>query len=308
MATSILPQKRVLGEASSTRRNIPASPTSAKKRKVDVFSSSPAPRFAGSQRNPKNQLLSSQPKSAFESEVLEKLSQDITELKQSNTEKDQAWDRPPLEDFDPAKESVTFQQIEAEEGTLHGGRTAVKLFGVTEKGHSVMLHVTDFKHYLYVAAPPNFQAGDCNAFKAYLETQVAQHAPVVHSVSMVMRENIYGFQGNVKAPYLKVTVNDPKFIAKVRGKIESGGANWKGMWNGAEGGIMTFDNIQYVLRFMVDCKVRFDHSTTPFRLLTFQRSMACPGSKRLPVSTRWFPTICASRTARLKPRSTTSTS
>ncbi|EXF75235.1 DNA polymerase family B [Colletotrichum fioriniae PJ7] len=253
MAT-VLPQKRVLGETPSTRRNIPSTPLSLKKRKVEGFSSSPA-RHVGSQKNAKNLPGSSQPKSAFESEVLEKLSQDISELKQNNTEKDQAWERPPLVDFNPARDNLTFQQIEAEEGSLHGGRATVKLFGVTEQGHSVMLHVTDFKHYLYVAAPVAFRPEDCNAFKAYLESQVAQHQPCIHSVAFLMRENIYGFQGNVKSPYLKVTVMDPKFIARVRTTIESGNANWKGLWKGMDGGIMTFDNIQYVLRFMVDCKI-----------------------------------------------------
>lgn len=72
-------------------------------------------------------------------------------------------------------------------------------------------------------------------------------------VQMVMRENLYGFQGNQQNPYLKITVTDPKYIARVRGKIESGEANWKGMWKGAD--VLTFDMIQYVLRFMVDCKV-----------------------------------------------------
>lgn len=287
MATATLPQKRVLTETSSARRNIPPSPSSAaKKRKVDIPSSSPAPRgFPGSQKNPKNLLNSSQPKSAFETEVLEKLSQDISELKQTNTERDQSWARPPLKAFEPARDSICFQSIDAEEGTISGGRPTVKLFGVTEQGHSVMLHVTDFKHYLYVAAPVSFQPGDCNAFKAYLETQVAQHAPVVHSVSLVMRENIYGFQGNVKSPYLKITVNDPKFISKVRGTIEAGNANWKGMWKGADGGIMTFDNLQYVLRFMVDCKVGDQQMSPAFLMMQLEsnrlsRSRACLGLRR----------------------------
>lgn len=70
-----------------------------------------------------------------------------------------------------------------------------------------------------------------------------------------MRENLYGFVGNQQHPYLKVTVTDPKFINKVRTTIESGAANYKQMWRVAEGGIMTFDSIQYVLRFMVDTKV-----------------------------------------------------
>ncbi|GAO17267.1 uncharacterized protein UV8b_03823 [Ustilaginoidea virens] len=257
MAT-LLPQKRVLGEA-GTRQNIPPStPGSTKKRKTktDIFSSSPASRFTGSQRDPRAKLGSSQPKSTFETDVLEKLSQDISDLKRSNVEKDQAWERPPVQDFDPSRDSLCFQAIEAEEGTLHGGKATVKLFGVTREGHSVMLHVTDFKHYLYIQAPVMFQPQDVNAYKAYLDSQIPQHQPAIHRVDFVCRVDIYGFQGNTQNPYLKITVTDPKFINKVRSTIEGGNANWKGMWKGAADGIKTYDNIQYVLRFMVDCKVQ----------------------------------------------------
>lgn len=124
-----------------------------------------------------------------------------------------------------------------------------------QDGNSVLLHVTDFLHYLYVAAPISFSARDCEPFKAYLETQMAQHQPLIHSVQMVMRENIFGYQGGVQSPYLKITVTDHKSINRLRTAIEKGNANWKGMWKGAEGGILTFDSIQYVLRFMVDTKV-----------------------------------------------------
>ena len=125
----------------------------------------------------------------------------------------------------------------------------------------MLLHVTDFLHYLYVAAPVSFEKSDCEPFKALLETHLAQHQPAVHSVQMLMRENLFGFQGNRKSPYLKVTVTDPKFINKLRTAIESGHANYKGLWKGAEGGILTFDSIQYVLRFMIDTKVRHNRIT-----------------------------------------------
>ena len=72
---------------------------------------------------------------------------------------------------------------------------------------------------------------------------------------MVLRENLYGFQGNQKSPYLKITVNDPKHIHRLRTTIEKGGANYKGLWKGVDGGILTFDSIQYVLRFMIDTGV-----------------------------------------------------
>ncbi|KAH7033452.1 DNA polymerase delta catalytic subunit [Microdochium trichocladiopsis] len=254
MATATLPQKRILGDASN-RRNIPSTPASSKRRKLEPLTSSPASRLNSSQQGPTSKLASSQPKSAFESEVLEKLSQDISDLKQNNSERDQSWERPPVVDFQPDRDALTFQQIEAEEGTLHGGKTTVKLFGVTENGHSVMLHVTDFKHYLYVAAPVSFTPKDCEPFKAYLETQLAQHQPAIYSCQVVLRENIYGFQGNTQSPYIKITVTDPKFIPRVRTTIERGDANWKGLWKSADGGIKTFDNLQYILRFMVDCKI-----------------------------------------------------
>lgn len=118
-----------------------------------------------------------------------------------------------------------------------------------------MLHVTDFLHYLYVAAPTSFVPKDCEAFKAYLETQLAQHQPAIHSVQVVMKENLFGFQGNQKHAYLKITVTDPKFINRLRTMIEREGANWKGLWKNDGSGILTFDSIQYVLRFMIDTGV-----------------------------------------------------
>jgi DNA polymerase delta subunit 1 len=130
MAASLLPQKRVFGEASNARRNIDTTPASMKKRKLEAMSS-PAARFKSSQNGPRGKVGSSQP-SHFESEVLEKLTQDMSGLKNKNSEKDQQWSRPSLADFNTQTDNLIFQQIEVEEGTLHGGKATVKLFGVTE--------------------------------------------------------------------------------------------------------------------------------------------------------------------------------
>lgn len=125
--------KRVLVDSSKAVQNgvTAKSPQSAKKRKLN----GDGPSFSSSQAGPngtKGKYGSSQPKSHFESEVLEKMTQDIHGLKQSNAEKDQQWHRPGLDDFEEKKDSLSFQQIECEEGTLHGGKTTLKLFGVTE--------------------------------------------------------------------------------------------------------------------------------------------------------------------------------
>lgn len=132
-AATLNPPKRALGDATKAYRNMNSalpSPSGAKRRKLDVGSSST--KLKPSQKGVNGKLGSSQPKSQFEEEVLEKLTQDISGLKQNNSEKDQQWERPKLHNFDEKRDDLCFQQIEAEEGTLHGGRTCVKLFGVTE--------------------------------------------------------------------------------------------------------------------------------------------------------------------------------
>lgn len=145
-AATLAPSKRVLGDSTRAYRNVNntlPSPSAAKKRKLDV-GSSPAKLKLG-QKGTHGKLGSSQPKSQFEEEVLEKLTQDISGLKQNNSEKDQLWERPSLKDFDEKRDELCFQQIEAEEGTLHGGRTCIKLFGVTEVYSSRSLLCTHAK-------------------------------------------------------------------------------------------------------------------------------------------------------------------
>ena len=132
MPTAIVkPQKRVLGDSTKayTNTNITPAPNGPKRRKLDN-KSSPI-KFKLGQNGANGNLGSSQPKSQFE-EALEKMSQDVSDLKKKNSEKDQQWDRPSLGPIDDQEENLCFQQIEAEEGTIHGGKTTVKLFGVTE--------------------------------------------------------------------------------------------------------------------------------------------------------------------------------
>lgn len=100
-----------------------------KKRKLENESSVS---FADSSQTARRKIGSTQPqKSQFEEEVLEKLTQDIGDLKENNSEKDQQWERPPVENFDESKENICFQQIDAEESVLMG-KPAIRLFGVTE--------------------------------------------------------------------------------------------------------------------------------------------------------------------------------
>lgn len=100
-----------------------------------------------------------------------------------------------------------------------------------------------------------------------------------------MKENMYGFQGNQKSPYLKISVTDPRHISRVRRLVQEGNANWKQLWVRPDGGILTFDNIQYVLRFMVDTGVSLLRCN--YSAMTNQcRLLACHGLKFLLANTR----------------------
>lgn len=132
-AVAVPPQKRVLAESTKahSNANILASPAAAKRRKLDAGPSAAVGRVPGS-NGLRSLPNSSQPKSQFEEEVLEKLTQDLSELKEKNAEKDQQWERPPLHDFNETRDKLLMQQIDAERGNLLGGKPTIKLFGVTD--------------------------------------------------------------------------------------------------------------------------------------------------------------------------------
>lgn len=127
-----------------------------------------------------------------------------------------------------------------------------------QKGNSVLLHVEGFRHYLYIAAPVGFHPEDVKPYTTFLEQRFGMHERMIHSVNLAQKENLYGYQGNLKSWYIKITVTEPKYIARLRNGLEKSIANYnyKGLWpSGDDGGIVTFDNIQYVLRFMIDTGV-----------------------------------------------------
>jgi len=136
MSNSLPPHRRKFGEATVARQNVDTDTSNQKKRKLEALQT-PSQRFNSSQNGPKGKMGSSQP-SHFESEVLEKMTQDMGSLRENNQEKDQQWDRPSMKDFNANTDNLVFQQIEAEEGTLHGGKATVKLFGVTEVSGDVV--------------------------------------------------------------------------------------------------------------------------------------------------------------------------
>ncbi|ODV98031.1 hypothetical protein PACTADRAFT_36662 [Pachysolen tannophilus NRRL Y-2460] len=161
----------------------------------------------------------------------------------------QNWSRPPLDpDFDPKLKDITFQQLDAEETTINSF-SAVRFFGVTEEGHSVLCNVVGFLHYFYVPLPKGLQNSDLKDLKAYLNERYQG----VSNIEISFKESIWGYNNNMKLPFLKIVVDNAKYVPKLRSAFERGEVQFKDLF--PISGQMSFDNIQYLLRMMVDCKI-----------------------------------------------------
>lgn len=182
------------------------------------------------------------------SEITEKV-HEIGEGHPIAIEKDQDWCRPPLpKDFDPKFTDLHFQQLDAEENNNTHFTTA-RFFGVTEEGYSVLCNVMGFVHYFYLPVPKGFLKSEhMPKFVSYLRSSYEG----VHDIEIMSKESIWGYSNNVKSPFFKIFVDNTRNIARLRGAFERGEIQFEGLFPPQN---ITFDNINYLLRLMVDCKI-----------------------------------------------------
>ncbi|SGZ46227.1 CIC11C00000002857 [Sungouiella intermedia] len=187
------------------------------------------------------------PNSTEEPLVFEKELLDMTQHAAEFAEERQSWSRPPLES-DFAEKDVTFQQLDAEEAYA-GDETSVRFFGITAEGNSVLCNVTGFLHYFYAPVPRGFLRDQHLAqFVNYLKSNYLG----IHDVHIVLKESIWGFNNNMKTPFFKVVVSNAKDITKIRGAFERGEIRFENFFPPTS---VTYDNINYLLRMMIDCKI-----------------------------------------------------
>ncbi|KAG0246374.1 DNA-directed DNA polymerase delta [Mortierella sp. GBA43] len=190
------------------------------------------------------------------------------------------WQRPPVKKFDPETESlgiilrvstyisvrvsvgmaadpyllhVVFQQMEVDEYMDYKAQMpVVRFYGITETGNSVICHVTGFLMYFYVPAPPGFKIEHIPAFQTSLEASMEKGNSIA-KVEWKMKESIYGYFGGEKSPFLKITVKDPKHISAAKRSLERGISFAE--FDDFSPPVTFENNISYMLRFMIDCKV-----------------------------------------------------
>ncbi|KAL1538994.1 DNA polymerase delta catalytic subunit [Salvia divinorum] len=179
------------------------------------------------------------------------------------------WKRPPLSDaYQSQSRNIVFQQLEIDYiiGDISrellpsstGPAAIIRIFGVTEEGHSVCCNVHGFEPYFYISCPPGFGPDDISRFHQVLESKMKEAnrnskvPKFVHRIELVQRRSIMYYQQQNAQPFLKIVVALPTMVTSCRGILDRGiqidGLGMKSF--------MTYEsNVLFALRFMVDCNI-----------------------------------------------------
>ncbi|KAF9245286.1 DNA polymerase family B-domain-containing protein [Melanogaster broomeanus] len=185
-------------------------------------------------------------------DVLAQLSQSTASNGSSSEGGADCWSRPKLapinEKRDTISHTVVFQQIDIENTTDPStGRIMLRMFGVTEAGHSVLANITDFMPYFYIPVPRGFDNADLNAFADALN-QSAGDSYVI-AIEIVHKRTLLGYKGDDWIPFMKLTLSNPKFVPK------RGEASFRDFFPLGQPYPTYESNIVYILRFMIDTQV-----------------------------------------------------
>lgn len=95
------------------------------------------------------------------------------------------------------------------------------MYGTTQEGHAVLVHVHGFLPYFYVNAPRGFTAGTCADFKNYLNVRVALTQTTfgtnaVADVSLVSRKNLMQYTGPEAIAFVRITAADLRSFPRIR--------------------------------------------------------------------------------------------
>ncbi|PKI84340.1 Pol3p [Malassezia vespertilionis] len=151
--------------------------------------------------------------------------------------------------LDGNTDDVVFQQIDVEELQQPMATPEIRMYGVTQEGYSVLVHVHGFLPYFYVYAPRGFTPGACIDFKNYLNTTFGGEA--VTDVSLESKKNLLQYTGPENVAFIKVTISDLRTLPRVRGAFERGELSFRDLFVVGEPSV-SFDNVAYSLRFMID--------------------------------------------------------
>ncbi|KAM8794769.1 DNA polymerase delta catalytic subunit [Eudromia elegans] len=168
------------------------------------------------------------------------------------------WRRPTPPTLDPASEPLRFLQLELDHyegsplpgmpGATEGPVPIIRMFGVTEGGHSVCCHVHGFVPYFYVPAPAGFEVSQLAELQRELEAALQREARG-GGARGAPPPRMLGYQGPALAPFVRVRLALPRLVAPARRLLERG-LRWGAL--GVTPAPPFEANVDFEIRFMVD--------------------------------------------------------
>ncbi|KAG5179249.1 hypothetical protein JKP88DRAFT_270411 [Tribonema minus] len=139
----------------------------------------------------------------------------------------------------------------------------IRMYGVTEAGHSVFAHVRGFTPYLYAPAPPGFEQRHATGLMEGLNAAIMGRgrgderelkSPCLGVLVLKNKTSLLGFNNGGERHFMQIYLAMPSLVNKVK-TLLTDGVHATGF--GTIRCTTTFEsNVPFVLRFMVDRKVQ----------------------------------------------------
>lgn len=113
--------------------------------------------------------------------------------------------------------------------------------------------MTGFNHYFYFPAPVGFRKSDIPGLIQHIKTLNIGN---ISFIEIPLKESIWQYNGNVKSPFLQIFCTNVRSVQRIRSAFERGDIKYSA--NGTtyfSNSSLSFDNINYVLRAMIDCNI-----------------------------------------------------
>lgn len=85
-----------------------------------------------------------------------------------------------------------------------------------------------------------------------MQTMLGSRA--VQGIELCSKRSLMNYTGPESVAFIKITMNDTRALSKLRGTFERGEVSFRDMWESGNE-VVTYENIAYTLRFMIDRSV-----------------------------------------------------
>ena len=93
----------------------------------------------------------------------------------------------------------------------------IQMFGLSEKGETVSITITDFNPFFYIKVGDQWEQGQANALLDHIKSKVRYLSKDILSIELIDQYKLYGFTGGKKSRFVKISFRTYQAFQKVKG-------------------------------------------------------------------------------------------